>query len=215
MRQVMRQVEAQQGCVLLIDEADKALGGAADSQGDSGTTRRVFGQLLTWLATKRDNTFAVVTLNRTKGIPAEFFRAGRFDAVFYTDLPHEGEREAILKIHLRKRGVDPEVLNMGPPEWAQLVEATHDFVGSELEEVVREARYRAFESRRAGIPTFEELMEAKAAIIPVSTLDKEGVDAIRQFCRNRCKPVSSGPKRRAHSAAPAPRTRDIDLSSDN
>lgn len=216
MRGVMRQVEAQQGCVLLIDEADKALGGAADSQGDSGVTRRVFGQLLTWLATKRDRTFVIVTLNRTKGIPAEFFRAGRFDAVFYTDLPHEVEREQIIKIHLRKRGVDPDSLGMGLKDWAQLVSATENFVGSELEELVRESRYRAFENRQSGTPTFEELILAKQNIIPVATLDKEGVDAIRKFCRNRCLPVSSKPpepRKRTRATSPAPvRTRDIDVS---
>jgi ATP-dependent 26S proteasome regulatory subunit len=217
MRQVMKQVEAQKGCVLLIDEADKALGGAADAQGDSGTTRRVFGQLLTWLANKRDNTFVIVTLNRTKGIPAEFFRAGRFDAVFYTDLPQDLEREQILKIHLRKRGVSPDTLDMGPKEWAELVKQTENFVGSELEEVVREARYRAFENREVGDPTFEELLQAKADIIPLSTLDKEGVELIRNFCRQRCKPVTSTSQRRRRTTATAgreDRTRDIDIGSE-
>lgn len=214
MRGVMRQVEAQQGCVLLIDEADKALGGAADSQGDSGVTRRVFGQLLTWLATKRDRTFVIVTLNRTEGIPPEFFRAGRFDAVFYTDLPHEAEREQIIKIHLRKRGVDPAKLKMNPKDWAQLVNATEGFVGSELEELVRESRYRAFENRESGTPTFEELIVAKNNIIPVARIDKKGIEAILNFCRSRrLLPVSSEPKKRTRAASPDPaRTRDIDVS---
>jgi len=212
MRGVMRQVEAQQGCVLLIDEADKALGGAAESQGDSGTTRRVFGQLLTWLSNKRDNTFVIITLNRVKGIPPEFFRAGRFDAVFYTDLPHEGEREQILRIHLAKRGVDPDALGMTKAEWATLVSKTDNYVGSELEEIVREARYRAFESRKSGTPTFEEMMLARNDVIPISVLDSDGITAIRDFCQTRCKPVSSGPKRRV-APVPAERTRDIDLSS--
>ena len=213
MRGVMRQVEAQQGCVLLIDEADKALGGAADSQGDSGVTRRVFGQLLTWLATKRDRTFVIVTLNRTEGIPPEFFRAGRFDAVFYTDLPHEAEREQIIRIHLRKRGVDPNSLDMAPKDWAQLIDATKNFVGSELEELVRESRYRAFENRESGTPTFEELIVAKNNIIPVAKLDEKGVKAILNFCRERCLPVSSKPEKRTRATLPVPvRTRDIDVS---
>lgn len=215
MRGVMRQVEAQQGCVLLIDEADKALGGAADSSGDSGTARRVFGQLLSWLSEKQDNTFVVVTLNRTAGIPAEFFRAGRFDAVFYTDLPHAVEREQILKIHLRKRGIDPDSLDLKSADWAQLVKDTENFVGSELEEVIREARYIAFEKRQTGTPVFEELMEARAGIIPLATLDAEGVKAIRDFCKNRCKPVSSGPRppqSQPRTRAAATRTRGIDLS---
>lgn len=191
MREAIKQVEAQQGCVLLLDEADKAFGGAADSTGDSGVTRRVFGQLLTWLSDKKDRTFVIMTMNRTKGIPPEFLRAGRFDATWYTDLPHEGERKQIIDIHLRKRGVDPAALDFGEGDWKTLVGKTGNFVGSELEEMVKESRYIAFERRQTGVPTFAEMMEAAAGIIPISQLDQESVTEIREWCRNRAKPVTS------------------------
>lgn len=205
MRTAIKLVEAQQGCILLLDEADKAFGGAADSSQDSGVTRRVFGQFLTWLANKQDRTFVVMTLNRTKGIPPELLRAGRFDAVFFTDLPHADERRQILDIHFRKRGVNPESLGLGDDDWSQLVKRTQDFVGSELEEIVREARYIAFERRESGVPNFDEIMEAQAGIRPISILDSENVSAIRDFCRDRARPVSSPPKRRQA------RTRNVDL----
>jgi hypothetical protein len=201
MRMALKLIEAQQGCVLVLDEADKALGGAADASQDSGVTRRVFGQFLTWLANKQDRTFVVMTLNRTKGIPPEFLRAGRFDAVFFTDLPHDQERRQIFEIHFHKRGVDPVSLEMGEAEWGMLIEKTKDFVGSEVEEIVKEARYIAFERRRVGLPTFEEILEAHSNVRPISTLDAENVSAIAQFGRDRARSVSSPPKRRQATRA--------------
>lgn len=214
MRDALKQVEAQQGCVLVLDEVDKAFGGATDSQGDSGVTRRVFGQLLTWLAEKKDRTFVMMTLNRTKGIPPEFLRAGRFDAVFYTDLPHEKEREDIIKIHMRLRGIDPDNLGLGPNEWAELVSSTKNFVGSELEELVRDSRYLSFEKRQSGMPNFAEIMEAKGSVIPLATLDSEGVQSIRDWCKDRARPVSSPPKK-APAARREQRSVDVSGSNDN
>ncbi len=189
MRSALQQVEAQQGCVMLLDEADKAFGGANDGQGDSGVTRRVFGQLLTWLAEKNDRTFVVMTLNRTKGLPPEFLRAGRFDKIFYTDLPSPEERQQIITIHLRKRGIAPEQAGLTETTWPLLLEQTDAFVGAELEECVREARYIAFEKRGTGIPVFDELMVAAVGIIPMSKMDSENIEAIRQFCQGRASPV--------------------------
>lgn len=210
MRDALRQVEAQRGAVLVLDEVDKAFGGAADSQGDSGVTRRVFGQLLTWLAEKNDRTFVIATLNRTKGLPPEFLRAGRFDKIFYTDLPNPAERRQILTIHLRKRGVDPEACGLSEEAWGILVERTEGFVGAELEECVREARYCAFEKRGVGIPSFDDLVLAAAGIIPMSRMDAENIDAIRSFCRGRATPVG----RAAPAATTPPRRtrRHVDIS---
>ena len=195
MRDALKTIKAQRGCVLLLDEADKAFGGAADSSGDSGVTKRVFGQLLTWLSSKQDRTFVIMTLNRTKGIPEEFLRAGRFDKVFYTDLPHELERRAILEIHMRKRHVDPAGLGLGDPEWAELLDKTKKFVGSELEEMVREARYISFEARGSGKPNFAELIQAAGGLVPLATLNEESVNAVRTYCQNRATPVSAAPVR--------------------
>jgi len=209
MRSALKLIQAQQGCVLLLDEADKAFGGAADSSQDSGVTRRVFGQFLTWLAAKKDRTFVVMTMNRTRGIPPEFLRAGRFDAVFYTTLPHPYEIEEIAKIHFTKRGVDPNALDVDKADWATLVGNMKGFVGSEVEEVVKESRYIAFERRQTGIPNFDEIDEAIKGIRPISVLDKENVDAIAKFVKDRAKPVSSPPaKKRTQS-----RTRAVDIGS--
>lgn len=190
-REVLKQIDAQKGCVLVIDEADKALGDAHTSRGDSGVTRRVFGTILTWLAENKDKTFCIMTLNRTEGLPPELTRAGRFDKIFYTTLPHEAERRQILEIHLRIRGVDPAALNLEEADWKAVMAATESFVGSELEEVVREARYLAFEQHGTGLPTFEQLMLSANSIVPMTKSDAEGMRQIQEFCKDRGSPVTT------------------------
>lgn len=132
-----------------------------------------------------------MTLNRTKGLPPELLRAGRFDAIWYTDLPHEVERRQIMEIHLRKRGVDISAMKLADADWKEIIDKTNGFVGSEIEEVVREARYISFERRRAGDPTFDEIVEAASGIVPLSQRDREGVEAIRSFCKDKAKPVTT------------------------
>lgn len=213
MRDAIRQITAQNGCVLLIDEADKAWGNAHDSRGDSGVTQRVFGQLLSWLAAKKDRTFVIMTMNRTTGIPPEFLRAGRFDAVFYTDLPNPRERRQIMEIHMRKRHVDPTKLGLTEADWETLIEKTDTFVGSEIEEVVKESRYLSFENRQSGDPSVAELLTAAGSITPLSQLDPKGIDDIRDFCKNRARPVTAIEQPRKQTASR--RNRGLDTSGTN
>ncbi len=191
MRDAIAQVEAQRGCVLLVDEADKAFGGAADAQGDSGVTKRVFGKFLSWLAEKQDQTLVIMTLNRTAGLPVELLRAGRFDAIFYTDLPNADERLQILHIHLRKRGVNPATMKLSKADWKAVVTKTNGYVGAELEEVIRESRYMCYEERGTGEPNLEELLAAAASVIPLTARDPEAMAKIREFCKDQGKPVTT------------------------
>lgn len=189
MRDAIKQIEAQQGCVLLIDEADKALGNATSSQGDSGVTMRVFGTLLTWLASKQSPTFAIMTANSVAGLPPELLRAGRFDEVFYTTLPTPTEARQILEIHLRKRAVDPAALGFTEADWAAIVEKMSEFVGSEIEEVVKSARYRSFAERDSGVPSFEDLVEAAAGVTSMASRDREQLKKIVDYCAGKGRPV--------------------------
>lgn len=206
MRDALRQITAFNGCVLVLDEADKAFGGAHESQGDSGVTRRTFGQLLTWLAAKQDRTFVVMTMNRTTGVPPEFLRSGRFDAVFFTDVPTPTACEEIFKIHLKKRGVDLAGLAIKAADWKVLAEKAAEFVGSELEEAVKEARSIAFETRGSGNPTFEDMLQGISAIIPLARLDATGLEEIRKYCKDRARPVAKMDK------VSKTRLRNVDLS---
>jgi len=195
-RDVLRQIDAQRGCVLVIDEADKALGNAVGSRGDSGVTQRVFGTILTWLAENRSKTFCIMTLNRTEGLPPELLRAGRFDKIFFTDIPADAERRQIMEIHLRRRGVDPASLGFDDADWEQLIKDTDGYVGAELEEVIVDARGRALEATAGtegvtGTPTFDQLRDAIKSVIPLTVHDPAGMKEIREFCENKGEPVSA------------------------
>ena len=188
--EALKQIEALSGCVLVIDEADKGFRGMADGGGDSGVSSRVFGKILSWLANKKDRTFVIMTMNTTEGLPPELLRPGRFDAMFSTEMPSANERHAILETHLRKRGVDPAPLQADTAGWNTLIEITKDFTGAELELGVQEARYTAFERRKNGTPTVEELRAALTDINPVSKLDDTKIEQIRKFCATRTRRVS-------------------------
>lgn len=181
-RSVLKQVDAQNGCVLVIDEADKALGNAHESVGDSGVTRRIFGQILSWLSENKSRTFVIMTLNRTSSVAPELLRAGRFDKIFYTTTPSPAERRQIMEIHFDIRGVRPEELGWSAADWATLVDKTDTFVGSELEQVVRDARYLSLAQSRSGVPTLAQMAEAIAGITPLAKLDPKSIEEIDKFC---------------------------------
>lgn len=193
-RNALSTVDAMDGCVLVIDEADKALAGARseDFSGDSGTSQRVLGTILSWLQDKTSTTFVVLTLNRTDSLPPEFLRLGRFDRIFYTDLPSDEERRTILDMHFKKRGCYPRLTEA---EWRYIVKDTENFVGAELEVVVTESRLIAFYKNKQATPSFNDIMEAIKGIVPMAQFDAERIARIRKFCVGRATPVSSSTKK--------------------
>ena len=211
MREMLQTIDAMEQCVVLIDEADKVWGGANDSTGDSGVTRRIFGSFLTWLQEKESQAFVIMTMNRINGIPPEFLRKGRFDEIFYTDLPIEDERKEIFDIHLRKRGIEDPSSVCSEEEWHELIDQTDGFVGSEIEDVVKSARLSSFTDRNLGVPDFEELLIATKETVPLSVLDKENIESIRKFCAERARPVSSS-TRQAVKSGGRQRSRGVNLS---
>lgn len=198
MADTIRTIEAMRGAVVLIDEADKLWGGADQASGDSGVTRRVFGKFLSWMAEKQDGSFVIMTINRTNGLPPEFLRRGRFDEIWYTDMPEVGEREQILRIHMRLRGLDMDQL-LTQKDLDEVLEITDKFVGAEIEEVVKEARLAAF-ADGARDPNKQDLINAANTIVPLSKLDPEGIAAIQTFCDGRARPVQ--PKLQEESQKP-------------
>lgn len=190
-REVIRQVEAQRGCVLVIDEVDKAFANALNSSGDSGVTQRIFGRMLTWLADKQDRTFVVMTMNRAEGLPPEFLRPGRIDKVFWVDLPNSTERRTIMNIHFRKRGVDPTTLGLSEQTWTTLIDEKLDnYAGAELEEVVKEARYLSWENRKNGDPNQEELFMAAASVRAMAVSEPVAIRQMREWGSKNATPVT-------------------------
>ena len=186
-RTALKQVESFGPSILVIDEADKALAGATGSVGDSGTTRRVLGTLLSWLQSHDSETFVVLTMNDPTTVPPEFLRAGRFDKIFYTDLPKPSDREYIIRAQFARRGI--EDFDLTKAQWHHMEEATYEFTGAELEEVVKESQRLAFRTRGEMRPTYEELYDKALNLVPMARFDKERIAAIRDWCRDRATPV--------------------------
>ncbi len=139
MRRALKMGEAVAPCVLWIDEIEKGLAGARGGAGDSGVTSRVFGYLLTWMEENRKPVFVIATANDIDGVPPELLRKGRFDEIFFIDLPGPFERASILAIHLARHHRDPRDYDLG-----RHAVATEGFSGAELEQVVIDALYLAF-----------------------------------------------------------------------
>jgi ATPase family associated with various cellular activities (AAA) len=171
--------EALAPCVLWIDEIEKAL---ADGEGDSGTSRRVLGTFLTWLAEQHARIFVVATANDITSLPPELIRKGRLDEIFFVDLPEDAARAAILAIHARKRSVP-----LSPQEVLALAKRSAGFSGAELEQAVVAALYsaRASGQRVTAASIAQELQTTR----PLSVVMAEKIAALREWARDRTVPA--------------------------
>lgn len=179
LRESLATADVMAPCVVWVDEIEKGL---AASEGDTGASRRVLGTFLTWLAEKRGRVFVVATANDISTLPPELLRKGRFDEVFFVDLPDPPARAEILAIHAARRGValDPDAL-------ASLAAATDGFSGAELEQAVVSAAYSA---HAEGVPVGATHVMAEArATRPLSVLMAEQVAALRQWAAGRTVPA--------------------------
>ena len=172
-RQTIELAEALAPCILWIDEIDKGFSGA-DGKGDSGTTSRVFGTFITWLAEKTTPVFVVATANNIRALPPEIMRKGRFDEVFFVGLPNQSEREAIFKVHLAR--LRPH--NLGNYDIKRLGYETPDFSGAEIEQTIIEAMHLGFSQNRDF--TTDDILEAASQIIPLAKTAQEQI----QFLQN-------------------------------
>jgi hypothetical protein len=166
-------------CVLWIDEIEK---GFASGDSDGGATRRVLGAFLTWLAEKRSRVFVVATANDITALPPELVRKGRFDEIFFVDLPNLATRAEILRIHAAKRGIalDAATLNT-------LARACDGFSGAEIEQAIVAALYTAH-SRQT--PANAAVLAAEiAATRPLAVVMAESVAALREWARERTVPA--------------------------
>jgi SpoVK/Ycf46/Vps4 family AAA+-type ATPase len=169
--------------VLWIDELEKAMapgGGGAES--DGGLSRRLFGSFLTWLQEKDAAVFVVATANDLSLLPPELLRKGRFDEIFFVDLPQADEREQIFRIHLSLRRQVPQAFDL-----STLVEATEGFSGAEIEQAVVASLLGALQAETA--LTTELLLEETRATIPLSVTRAEEITALRQSAQGRFVPV--------------------------
>ncbi|MEM9543183.1 MAG: AAA family ATPase [Cyanobacteria bacterium P01_E01_bin.42] len=173
-RQMITLAEALAPCILWIDEIDKGFAGL-EGKGDSGTTSRVFGTFINWLAEKRSPVFVVATANNIHALPPEMLRKGRFDEIFFVGLPSQEERKAILSVHLSR--LRPH--NIQNYDLERLAYETPDFSGAELEQTLVEAMHIGFSQNRDF--TNDDIIEAASQIIPLARTAKEQIQFLQDW----------------------------------
>jgi SpoVK/Ycf46/Vps4 family AAA+-type ATPase len=179
LRSVLQTVEAIAPCVLWIDEIEKSFGNAHNSgASDGGTATRVLGTLLSWLQDRKAPVFVVATANQVRQLPPELLRRGRFDELFFVDLPNQAEREAIWRIQIAKYGRKPEQF-----EVFHLAKATEGFTGAEIEQVFIDAMYAGFGSRSE--PTDVLLATLLVDYTPLAATMSEEIKALRAWAQGR------------------------------
>jgi SpoVK/Ycf46/Vps4 family AAA+-type ATPase len=172
-RRALRLAETVAPCVLWIDELEKGFG---TGDIDGGTSRRVFGTVLTWMQEKTAPVFVVATANDVTSLPPETLRRGRFDEIFFLDLPTDEERREIVTVHLRKRRRDPARFDV-----RRLAMECDGYTGAEIEQAVVDAMYTAFADER-DIGT-EDIMAAIARTVPQSKSQREVIERLRAWLR--------------------------------
>lgn len=202
MREVIRTAESISPCILWIDEIEKAFAGIGSS-GDSGVGTRLFGTFLTWMQDKTSFVFVIATANNISNLPPEFMRKGRFDEIFFVDLPVDEERKAIFSIHLRKKlneiNSDPQLLT---EEFVRhLVSQTEGFTGSEIEELINSALIDAFSEERK--VREEDFIKAIQTTVPLSITQAEQIKALRTWANVRAisaTSISQAPEKQENSS---------------
>ena len=189
MRRALKMAEAVAPCVLWIDEIEKGLAGSRGSSGDSGTSTRVFGTLLTWMEENTKQVFTIATANDIEGLPPELLRKGRFDEIFFIDLPSPQERANILAIHLAKHHRDYRDF-----ELARHVQSTDGFSGAEIEQAVISALYMAFAEGADTKLEDRHLEQAIAATMPLSQSMGPRIASMREQAREKWRTASPGPE---------------------
>jgi len=178
LRDSLKTAEVMSPCVLWVDEIEKGLATGAD---ESGTSRRVLGTFLTWMAERKSDVLVVATANDVAELPPELVRKGRFDEIFFVDLPSRTVRADILSIHLRKRALEPREFDL-----PRLVELTEGFSGAEIEQGVVAALYAAHAVRQ--VPQVAHLAAEFQKTRPLSVVMAERVAALRGWARERTVP---------------------------
>jgi len=185
LRSALKTAESIAPVILFIDELDKAFAGSAGSaDSDGGTSSRIFGSFLTWMQDKTSPVFVMATANRVDKLPGEFLRKGRFDEIFFVDLPNLEERREIFRIHLARRRPEIDRFDLD-----QLAKVSEGFSGAEIEQAVIAAMYDAFAQDREF--TQLDIIAAVKATLPLSRTMTEQVTALRDWAKHRARPAAA------------------------
>jgi SpoVK/Ycf46/Vps4 family AAA+-type ATPase len=178
LREALKAAEGMAPCVLWVDEIEKGLATDHGSGVDGGVSRRVLGTLLTWLAERNTRVFIVATANDIQGLPPELLRKGRFDEIFFVDLPDAETRKDIFRIHLKRRRLDPALFNLDA-----LAEHAEEFSGAEIEQAIVSALYEAY--AKSTPLTTQIILAEMQRTRPLSVVMAERVAALRAWAKDR------------------------------
>ncbi len=178
LRKVIKAAEASAPCVLWIDEIEAGIANASQKS-LGGAASRILAAFLTWMQEKTSPVFIGATANNIELLPPEILRKGRFDELFYVELPSDKEREEIIKIHLERRGVQPTMIN----NYSDVVKITEGFNGAEIEQGIIAGIFRAFSEQREITP--HDIHVALESIVPLSTTMKEEIKKLERWAFNR------------------------------
>ena len=175
-------------CILWIDEIEKGLSGANNGDNDGGVSTRMVGQFLFWMQESKKQVFVVATANNISMLPSELLRRGRFDELFFVDLPTADERREILSLYMRKY-LDLEFSgNLAD----KIVEISDGFTGADLESTVRDLTYRSI-ANEDFVLSEENMIAAFENVIPLSQTSPEKIESIREWGKERAVPASGRP----------------------
>ena len=182
LREALQQAERMSPVILWIDEIEKGFASAASQSSDGGLSKRMFGHLLTWMQEHKSPVFLIATANDIEALPPELLRKGRFDEIFFVDLPNLEARAHIAEIHLKKRGRDASKFDLG-----RIAESSDGYSGAEIEQAIISGLHDAF-AAKAELTT-DHVLSALATSPPLSTTMAEKVNELREWAKRRCVPA--------------------------
>jgi len=184
LRNAIKVAESIAPVVLWVDEIEKGFSGVSSSdRSDAGTAARVFGSFITWLQEKETPVFVIATANDVSQLPPELVRKGRFDEIFFVDLPDSAERSDIWKIHIDKRNRDPQDFDLHT-----LAMASDGLSGAEIEQAIIAGLYEAFDQNR--LLAMSDLLDVLQDTVPLSQMMREQLNRLREWARQRARPAS-------------------------
>ena len=194
LRKALKVIEAMGRCVVWIDEIEKAMQGATGGgSSDGGVSADALGTILSWMQERDGEAFVIATANDVSSLPPELLRKGRFDEIFFVDLPNDTERGSVLKAALRANGRGEIKLDLNA-----VVDATTDFTGAEIAELVPTALYAGFADDAREITT-NDLLDAASNVVPLSTSSEAKIKALREWGKTNARAASAATVQKAVS----------------
>jgi hypothetical protein len=203
LRKALGVIEAIGRCVVWLDEIEKALEGATSGSADGGVSADALGAILSWMQDRQGEAFVIATANNAEKLPPELLRKGRFDEVWWVDLPTPGERASITTAALKAHGRSSADVNL-----AAISEATDLFTGAELAALVPDAMFAAFNDGAREVTT-DDLLEAAKTVVPLAKSAFEKIERLREFWLGRARPATSAAA--ADTSTARKRGRQLDL----